>query len=99
MNAGARIAAIIDRGEGLPDAPVAAFPYAHDAGGSREVTFTDASTNTPASWLWDFGDGDTSTLQNPAHTYDDDGDYTVTLVATNAGGDSDPADEDGIKPA
>ena len=33
------------------------------------VTFTDCSTNTPISWNWNFGDGSTSTLQNPSHTY------------------------------
>jgi YD repeat-containing protein len=50
------------------------------------VTFTDQSTWTPSSWQWDFGDGATSTLQNPVHTYNNSGDYTVTLTASNAGG-------------
>ncbi len=52
------------------------------------VTFTDQSLNIPASWLWDFGDGDTtnSTVQNPIHTYSANGTYNVTLTATNAGG-------------
>lgn len=54
-----------------------------------EVAFTDLSTNTPTSWLWDFGDGHTSTEQNPTHVYDLPGDYTVTLTATNAGGSDD----------
>jgi PKD repeat protein len=31
--------------------------------------FTDTSTNTPTSWLWNFGDGNTTTEQNPAHPY------------------------------
>jgi gliding motility-associated-like protein len=45
------------------------------------VTFTD---NTPGatSWLWDFGDGNTSTLQNPTHTYANDSLYTVSLTVT-----------------
>jgi len=46
------------------------------------VRFKDASTtlSTPiASWLWDFGDGETSTEQNPKHIYNDDGDYEVGL--------------------
>ena len=47
------------------------------------VAFTDASTNA-TSWAWDFGDGDTSTDQNPTHVYAADGRYTVTLVASNA---------------
>lgn len=35
------------------------------------------------SWLWDFGDGSTSTLQNPTHTYNSDGAYTVALTVNN----------------
>jgi len=50
------------------------------------VRFTDESTNTPSSWAWDFGDGSTSTVQNPVHVYTSSGTYTVTLTATNTGG-------------
>ncbi len=52
------------------------------------VNFTDTSTNSPTSWLWSFGDGDTtnSTVQNPVHQYTAVGIYNVTLTATNAGG-------------
>ena len=53
------------------------------------VQFTDLSTGNPTQWNWDFGDGSTSTEQNPEHTYTAPGTYTVTLAATNAGG-SDP---------
>ena len=49
------------------------------------VTFTDSSTNTPTSWSWNFGDSNTSTAQNPSHTYAA-GTYTVSLRATNAQG-------------
>jgi PKD repeat protein len=42
------------------------------------VVFTDTSEGA-SSWLWDFGDGDTSTLQNPTHVYTDGGNLTVTL--------------------
>jgi PKD repeat protein len=52
------------------------------------VGFTDTSTKNPTSWSWNFGDGNTSTLQNPSHIYENPGVYTVSLTATNAGGPS-----------
>jgi len=50
-----------------------------------DVDFTDASQNT-SSWLWDFGDGNTSTQQNPTHTYATFGAYTVCLTVTDTCG-------------
>ena len=50
------------------------------------IQFTDQSTNTPTSWLWNFGDGGTSTLQNPSHTYTINGIYNVKLKAINSYG-------------
>jgi len=50
------------------------------------VTFIDSSTATPTSWLWNFGDTETSTSQNPVHEYHYTGYYTVKLTATNANG-------------
>jgi PKD repeat protein len=52
------------------------------------VSFTDLSTLNPTSWLWDFGDGHLSAEQNPSHMYASAGVYTVTLIATNVGGES-----------
>ncbi|MEM6725400.1 MAG: PKD domain-containing protein, partial [Bacteroidota bacterium] len=52
------------------------------------LNFTDGSIYNITSWLWDFGDGNTSTLQNPTHTYASFGVYTVCLTATNACGES-----------
>jgi len=50
------------------------------------VDFTDLSTGAPVSWSWTFGDGGTSTAQNPSHVYNDAGTYTVTLTAANSYG-------------
>ncbi len=50
------------------------------------VNFQDLSTGGAVSWQWDFGDGNTSTIQNPAHTYTGYGSFTVTLIAANAFG-------------
>jgi subtilisin family serine protease len=44
------------------------------------VNFTDQSLNSPSSWLWRFGTGDSSTLQNPQYTYTDPGVYSVSLI-------------------
>ena len=52
-----------------------AFPYT--------VNFTD-QTHGATQWLWNFGDGTTSTLENPSHTYNTTGKFNVTLTATNA---------------
>jgi len=46
------------------------------------VAFTDTSKGVPTTWAWLFGDGGTSTLQNPSHTYTTAGQYTVQLTAT-----------------
>ena len=56
--------------------------------GETLVTFTDESTDIDGeivSWLWDFGDGTSSTLQNPTHTYSNTG-YAVTLTVTDDDG-------------
>ena len=54
--------------------------------GDPVVSFIDLSTEDPFEWAWDFGDGFTSYLQNPIHTYEYNGMYNVCLTATNAGG-------------
>ncbi|ACL15493.1 PKD domain-containing protein [Methanosphaerula palustris] len=48
------------------------------------VQFNDTSTGTVNRWFWDFGDGATSTIQNPTHTYTLPGTYKVMLTAGNA---------------
>ena len=49
------------------------------------VQFTDLSENA-TEWEWDFGDGNSSTEQNPVHTYTSAGNYTVNLTVSNAEG-------------
>jgi gliding motility-associated-like protein len=49
------------------------------------VQFTDLTPGA-VSWQWDFGDGNTSTQQNPTHTYASTGNYTVTLTVSTGGG-------------
>jgi len=71
----------------IGDAPVADFTAVPFAGPApMTVQFTDTSTNSPTSWSWDFGDGNTSVLQNPTNLYSAIGNYTVTLTAINTGG-------------
>jgi PKD repeat protein len=50
------------------------------------VQFTGTSTGSIASWLWNFGDGTTSTEWNPSHTYQKAGSYTVSLTVVGLGG-------------
>jgi PKD repeat protein len=50
------------------------------------VRFNDTSLGSPTSWIWDFGDGNFSTLRDPIYTYYSAGKYTVSLNATNAYG-------------
>ena len=47
------------------------------------IQFKDRTLGGAINWDWDFGDGNSSTLQNPSHTYTTNGTYTVKLVATN----------------
>ena len=68
-----------------PPPPTADFSWALGVDW-KTVDFTDASTGSPTSWTWDFGDGGSSNLQSPSHAYAAEGSYTVTLTATNAGG-------------
>jgi len=66
-------------------APIANFTQV--VNGST-VTFTNTSIGSGVTYLWNFGDGNTSTDVNPVHTYSDPGTYDVVLTATNTCGTS-----------
>ena len=72
-------------GTGGDSAPTADFTYSCT---DLACDFTDQSTDdgTVSSWSWDFGDGATSTAQNPSHTFGADGSYTVSLTVTDDAG-------------
>ncbi len=65
-------------------APVASYTFEVDG---ATVTFSDTSTGDPTSWTWEFGDGATSDVENPVHTYDAPGRYIARLTVANDGGD------------
>lgn len=67
-------------------APIADFSANTTSNCSGDFDFTDLTVNSPTSWQWNFGDGNTSSLQNPSHTYSNPGVYDVTLIAANAVG-------------
>jgi gliding motility-associated-like protein len=73
--------------------PVIVFPgFTYTTGCNNLVNFTDTTfvlNGFSGAWTWDFGDGNTSTQQNPSHNYAQPGTYTVTLnVASTVGCDS-----------
>ena len=74
---------LVSTGGPVNTPPTASFTYNIS---ERTVTFTDTSTDVDGSivsWGWNFGDGATSTLQYPSHTYTADGTYTVSLTVTD----------------
>ncbi len=70
---------------GAPPTPGFTWSPSHPTAG-EQVQFTDSSVGSPISWAWSFGDGTTSSSQNPVHTYGTSGDLEVTLEVTNAFG-------------
>lgn len=67
--------------------PVAYFGYSKSG---MTVNFVNSSLNSPTSFQWDFGDGTTSIEKSPSHTFSEMGFFTVTLIASNTDGDSEP---------
>jgi gliding motility-associated-like protein len=75
---------IVPAGIIADDKPVANFlANPRDVCAKIDVNFMDQSTGNINRWLWDFGDGGTSTVQNPAHHYDDTGYFSIRLIVWN----------------
>ncbi len=68
----------------VPDAEFIVEPREGDP--PLTVRFRDFSSGSPLAWLWDFGDGSTSTEKDPVHTYQKPGSYSTTLQVANAFG-------------
>ncbi|MBL8009452.1 MAG: PKD domain-containing protein [Flavobacteriales bacterium] len=66
--------------------PTALFTASPTSTCDGVVQFTDQSAGLPFSWQWTFGDGGTSTDQDPLHTYTAPGTYTVSLTVENVNG-------------
>jgi PKD repeat protein len=75
------ISQVVTIAPGTP--PKSVFTYKANG---LQVNFADASTGSPSSWSWSFGDSTQSTQQNPIHLYPAYGNYTVSLQVTNAAG-------------
>lgn len=71
---------------GIDNIPIAAFRYDVDRANRLSVDFTDLSDYEPAGWLWDFGDGHTSTEKYSVHTYDSAGTYQICPTVSNVNG-------------
>ncbi len=68
---------------GLDNHPVAKYRYVQDRLEDLRVHFFDLSYYDPVDYVWDFGDGDTSTALEPNHLYDEKGVYEVCLTVSN----------------
>lgn len=78
---------IIDIDKDLPDIPTLISEFSVDeVSGVKDFTvqFTDESIGDVVIWSWNFGDGNTSNEQNPEHTYQQSGTFTVTLQVFNS---------------
>lgn len=69
----------------LTPAPNATFTQSANPLNELDLSFVDGTTPSATAWNWSFGDGSTSTVQNPEHMYSDPGTYTVYLAASNNG--------------
>ncbi len=68
---------------GIDNHPIAKFRYVQDTLDDFKIEFVDLSYFRPEEYSWDFGDGDTSTDENPTHIFDGNGVYDVCLTVSN----------------
>ena len=57
--------------------------FTYDSAAAMTISFYDSTQGNPVTWLWDFGDGNTDTIQNPTHVYTNSGIYNVCLTVSN----------------
>lgn len=88
MNTDKNLIAYFEQTSPLTNPPIVYFSYSIKG---KKVSFTDKSTDIDGflvGWQWDFGDNNYSTQEHPTHTYKKNGNYTITLVATDNTGDT-----------
>lgn len=88
MNNDKNLIAYFEQRSPLTKPPIVYFSYSIQG---KKVTFTDKSTDIDGflqDWEWNFGDNNSTTQQHPIHIYKKNGNYTVTLVATDNSGDT-----------
>ncbi len=69
---------------------IANYTYINDTSNISDVTFTNTSSigSSPLTYFWDFGDGTSSTLENPNHVYTNNGNYAVQVCLTVSDGNN-----------
>ena len=72
-----------------PNVPEACFVASQERIAEIPIDFSTSCTLNASSYHWDFGDGQSSEEVYPSHTYNEGGDYAVTLTVANANGDTD----------
>ncbi|MBK8563838.1 MAG: S8 family serine peptidase [Saprospiraceae bacterium] len=80
---------VVVTANGSGDAPDAAFEISTDSvdiASPVSIEFTNTSSGDANAFVWNFGDGNISTTENPSHQYTLPGEYVVSLLVTNASG-------------
>ncbi len=77
----------------IPCEPLTADFTSAQGATKYDYDFTDASTGDIETWAWDFGDGNSSSLEDPSHTYASIGTYTVELTVTDSCGNTESTTE------